>query len=462
MKVIQNYYTNFKYLSQEPSAVKEEKQDLIPAFQGKEFISNTIKSDINKALINIKPSNPACFKEIKNLVISAKEKIKNPEYFKTEYGETISDKFITAVQTERTEYFTGKNPNFDVELDDFDSFYKQFKRYTEKEKIALATQFANINNGKYLDFWRTNPEKLLFIINNTEYLPSQLKNFNPATWDAVISSFIKIFEDRDKTNIINSIIKYARDGYAQQINFLPQINDLVKSIITKLENQKITLKEYQKEILKLNSLIKNSKITQYLESEDEKRILRLIEPLPDYISISPKLVASNLKTFILEPINKSCNYDEISQIIKYLRKACITSTARDRNVTIWRDDDLCLFDSVDMDGVPLSSILQGARSDNKLRTKALNYFNNTQPIMERASFLSTAIKPHEFMQKDIKWNLTLATGAKYLYIEPVKCFSDGSEAELLIHPCKLKINHASYNDDRLILDADILPLESFI
>ena len=115
-----------------------------------------------------------------------------------------------------------------------------------------------------------------------------------------------------------------------------------------------------------------------------------------------------------------------------------------------------------MDGVPLSSILQGARSDNKLRTKALNYFNNTQPIMERASFLSTAIKPHEFMQKDIKWNLTLATGAKYLYIEPVKCFSDGSEAELLIHPCKLKINHASYNDDRLILDADILPLESFI
>ena len=455
MKIAQNYYI-IKYLPQNTPPPRRTKQDIAPAFKGKEF--NTIKSDFNKALFNIKPTRPASFEEIKDLFISAKEKIKNAEYFKAEYGE-ISDKFITAMQAAKSDYFTGKNPNFDIKLDDLESFGAQFKTYTEDEKISLATQFANINNGKYIDFWRKNPDKLLFFINNTEYLPSQLKNFNPETWDSVISSFIKIFEDRDKTNIINSIIKYAGDGYAKKINFLPQINKLLKRIITRLENGRISKEEYQKEILKLNSLIKNSKITQYMEPEQEKHILKFTKPLPDDIYISPRLVGANLKNFVLEPMNELCNYDEVRELIKYLKKTSITSTDRDSKIPIWRDDNLSFFDSIDIDGIPLSHILLTARKDSDLQTKVLNYFNKVQPVMVKDSFLSTALKPHEFMKKDIKWNLTLEKGVKYLYIEPLKCFSDGSETELLIHPCKLKINKAEYIDNRLILDADILPFE---
>ena len=430
-----------------------------PVFQGKDFISNSIKSDINKAILNFHSKNTVpTVDEIKNLVTIGREKVKDAELLKLEYGEKISEKFITAMQAQRKDYFIGKNPNFDETVYNIESYFEQFKIYSDEEKMSLAAQLANLNNGKYLNFWRANPEKLLFFINNTEYLPSQLKNFNTETWDAVISSFIKIFEDGDKTNIINAIIKYARDGFAHKVNFLPQINDLLKSIIIRLETRKITFEEYQKEILKLNSLIKHSKITQDMEQEQEKRILMLTKPLPDNISLSSQLVASNLKKFILEPMNKICSFNEVQELIKDLKRASITSTERDSKIPIWRDDNLSFFDSIDIEGEQISSLMDKAKKDTSSRIKVLKYFNDTQPTIKRNSFLSTAIKPHEFMERPVKWHFSLEKGIKYLYIEPFKCFSSETEAEILIHPCRLKINKAEYNANRWLLDAQILPI----
>ena len=44
------------------------------------------------------------------------------------------------------------------------------------KKILLIKDVANLNNGKYLYFWRKNPDKLLMFVNHTHYLPKQLEN----------------------------------------------------------------------------------------------------------------------------------------------------------------------------------------------------------------------------------------------------------------------------------------------
>ena len=195
-----------------------------------------------------------------------------------------------------------------------------------------------------------------------------------------------------------------------------------------------------------------------MDQEQEKRILMLTKPLPDNISLSSQLVASNLKNFILEPMNKLCSFNEIQELIKDLKRVSITSTERDSKIPIWRDDNLSFFDSIDIEGEQISSLMDKAKKDTSSRIKVLKYFNDTQPTIKRNSFLSTAIKPHEFMERPVKWHFSLEKGIKYLYIEPFKCFSSETEAEILIHPCRLKINKAEYNANRWLLDAQILPI----
>ncbi len=459
MEIITNYNIKNNYLS--PFRLnKQEKTVLIPAFKGKDFLFNQINSNINRAIFNLKSTNLFSFNEIKELIAAAKEKVKNIKIIESEYGKTISNKFIDKLQYQCDEFFVGTNPNYDESVYDFESYFKQYKIYSENEKVTLATEFANINNGRYTDFWRKNPEKLLLFINNTKFLPSQLKNFNPETWDAVISSFIKVFEDKDKTNIINSIIKYSHDGYAQKINFLLQINKVLNDIIIKLENNQITRADYQNQISKLKSLVKNINITKDIGYDVKKCMENWLKHLPEEISISPKLI-SYLKTFVQEPVNGFSNYKEIELITNYLKKVYLTATHKDSKIPLWRDESLSFFDSLEINGDIISNLMRDARNNLSSRAKILNYFNNSKPVIERNSFLSTALKPHEFMKKDIKWNLTLCDGVKYLYVEPLKCFSDGSEAELLIHPCKLKITQAEYNDEKWILDADILPNNKF-
>ena len=142
------------------------------------------------------------------------------DYIK-EYGNDIGKEIAKVFSGDRKKFFFGKNPNFDFDNMEFEDYINQIKTLSEDEKILLIKDVANLNNGKYLYFWRKNPDKLLMFVNHTHYLPKQLENFNVATWDAIFKSFISIFNSNSNIDIIDSIYKYARSGYASEVNFVP-------------------------------------------------------------------------------------------------------------------------------------------------------------------------------------------------------------------------------------------------
>lgn len=427
------------------------KNDVPPLFKG---LQNSSKPIISHVELD---KNFATIDQVRKLILTAKEKIKNIKTIKSEYGNNINENFVENFQKDIDVYFEGKNPNYDETVYNFKTYTEQFKTFSKNEKLKLITNFVNLNEGKYLNFWNKNPEKLLYFINNTMYLPSQMKNFNSETWDAIISSFIKIICNSDKNHIINSIIKYARDWHAKQVNFLFLVNKQCTNIINKLSNKQMPIDEYNKQILQLKPLIDKSKITQYMDSNEVKYIDSHIKPVSDSISISSRLLASNLKTFVLDVINKYSNNNEIGLLMSNLKKVSITATSKDKAIPLWRDDDIQFFNTMELNGESIGKLMFRAKSDILARTKLLEYFNKSKPEIEHDAFLSTAIKPYEFAHKNIKWNLELKEGVKYLYIEPFKCFGDGSEVELLVHPCRLRIKNADFKDDTWIFDADIFP-----
>ncbi|DAB24340.1 TPA: hypothetical protein CPT94_00005, partial [Candidatus Gastranaerophilales bacterium HUM_22] len=348
------------------------------SFRGGKFLPvNQIEANINRGILQVKNNtiNAATKEEIKQLIKDGKEIIykKSVSGCIKEYGAGIGEKIAAVFLDERKEFFFGKNPNFNLDNMEFEDYINQIKTLSEDEKILLIKDVANVNNGKYLYFWRKNPDKLLMFVNHTHYLPEQLENFNVATWDAIFKSFISIFNSNSNVDIIDSIYKYARSGYANEVNFVPY--------------------EMQSEFVK--------KITD------------------------------NLKKIYI--------------------------TANDNNIQLCRDDDAIFFSDIHVENAKLSDLIRNLRYDRTNVEKILKFFNNFKPEIKRNMFLSTSIKPHEFAHKAIKWNLTLQKGVKYLYIEPLKMFSSGEEAELLVHPCRIKINNADYANYKLIIDADILP-----
>ncbi len=462
MNITTNYNVNNKYQSNICTSNINYKKNIV--FNGKDFLSSSINSDINKAIVNVKSnsSNYATLDEIKKIMLLATEKMDNLKKIGANYEKNLKNIFIKGVQNDNNKFFVGKNPNYDENFYNIDTFYEQYKEFSEDEKLLMIRDFANLNNGKYINYWRRNPEKLSFFVNNTMFLPSQMKNFNSETWDAVIESIIKVFEYDQESEVINSIMRYSTDGNARKINFLKPINDLLSETIANLENRKFSQKDYLNNILKIKELINDSSIfsnIDYLEQKSNFDVL--LSPLPEGCYISPKILASNLKNFVLNLINEICDYETIQKITNNLKKVHIVSSKDEQNILLWRDDSCNFFNIQEFEGELMGRYMKYALTDSTKRVKLLTYFNTQNPEIERKTFLSTALKPFEFMKKDIKWNLKIGEGVKYLYIEPFKFFGRGEEAELLVHPCKLKINNAECCDKKWILNADILPLESY-
>lgn len=451
------YYTNpYK---------NEPKQESNLAFRSNKLAANFIKSDIYRGLsgIDFNKTNLITIDEVRDLLLKCKNNQIDLKDLISEYGQEIGEKLFKALNYKNNQYFLGDNPN--AEEENYLDYFNQFKILTGYEKLSLMTQYANLNDGKYLDFWRNNPEKLSMSVNMNTYLPSQLKNFNSETWNAILNSYIKIFNHKDKAEIMDAMLKYSFDGYSRKINFLPQINDLIDSLIVKLENKQITFSVFQKEMKNLYNLIESSKISFCDDYDKDLRFRNHIKAYSqnDYFAYSsPKSLANNLRN-CQNFINDTCNYEKIRDLINNLKKVSLSSTEKDFKIPLWRSDRIKFFNSLNSDRNNITSLMEKAQfGDVESKNKVLEYFNVQKPEIKRNAFLSTAIKPYEFSKTAVKWNLTLEKGVNYLYfsqvIDQLKCSSHTTEAELLVHPCILKIKSAKYDTDNiLILDADILP-----
>lgn len=454
------YYNNF--------CKKMPKQLQNPTFGMNKLAQNQIESKFYRGLsgIDFNKTNLITENEIVKLLANCKNKISDFEKLKTEYGKEIGEKLFNALRFQNNEFFAGDNPN--ARINNHQSYLNKFVKFTEEEKFNLITRYANLNNGKYLDFWRNNPEKLLMSVNMNTYLPSQLKNFNSETWSAILDSYTKVFDHKDKAEIIDAMSKYTFDMYSKKVNFLPQINELLDNLIAKVENKQITYPIFQKEIKKIYRLIEDSRL-QFSDDLDVdlkfKNYIKSYTESNSFSSCSSELIANHLRNDIQRIINEYCEYDKIKMLIENLKKASITSTEKESKIPLWRDDNICFFNSLNSDEINLTDLMTKAYFRNlKSQNEVLNYFNNKKPTINRRAFLSTAIKPYQFAHTPIKWNLTLRKGVNYLYISQITdqldCQTAVTEAELLVHPCTLKINRAKYdNDSILVLEADILPPE---
>ena len=113
--------------------------------------------------------------EIKELVLSylknnnSLKELLNIPFFKL----NIKQKLLKAITDDRKDYVFGNNPVAD--FDNFEEFFSGFKKIDFEKKIDLMTTLANKKNGKYVDFWRSNPEILIAYANSNAYLPYQIK-----------------------------------------------------------------------------------------------------------------------------------------------------------------------------------------------------------------------------------------------------------------------------------------------
>lgn len=445
---------------------KQPKEYRNPKFGSNKIVQNQIKSERYQYLygMNFDKTKLITANEIKELIKNCKDKISNFENLKTEYGQEIGEKLFNALQYQNNEFFVGNNPN--AKIEDYDTYFQQWTTYSEEEKWNLITRYANLNNGKYLDFWRNNPEKLVMSVNNNAYLPSQLKNFNSETWSTILDSYINVFNNNDKVSIIDAMLKYSTDAFFPRINFLPQINKLFDNLIAKVENKQISYSIFQKEMNNLYNLLKASRIKlceDYDEDTKFKNQIKNYAKNNPFEDDSAKLIANNLRN-LQAIINKLCNYDEIKVLIENLKKASITSTEKGAKIPLMRNDGISFFNSLNTDEINLIDLMSNGYFGNiASKQKVLEFFNNKKPEINRTTFLSTAIKPYQFSHTPVIWNLTLGKGVNYLYlsqiVDQLKSHTKSTEAELLVNPCSLKINSAKYDTDNvLVLDADVLPL----
>lgn len=332
---------------------------------------------------------PISIDELKKVLLTFAEIAEPVKTLSQKHGQLLGEKLQKASEYRREEFYIGNRLN----ADDIDYYLNNFKTFSEDEKLKLMADFANLNNGQYLDYWVSNPEQLSIYVNHDGYLPLKLKQFNEKTWNTILKSYIEILKNSSKTNIIDALLKYSSNYFCRQIN-------------TFLNHGSIN-------------------------ANDSKEI------------------------------------DEIKELIKTLKQVSITSSIEEKSIPLWRDDNESLFDSIEVYGEKLSNLIHSAlRGNNANAEIVLDYFNKTKPSIERKGFLSTAIKPFEYMKKKIKWHLNLDVGVNYLYISDIidqikRPESFTTEAELLVHPCTLEINKAEIKEKKLNLNATIKPLKTF-
>lgn len=414
-------------------------------------------SNINQGLLRVASKNDKyiTIEEIKKLISSfTLDKAKLTK----KYGKCFANDLILSFQRNNQEYFIGENPN---DTEDYQQYRNCFKIYSQEEKYKLITDFANINNGAYLDFWKKNPEKLLMYVNENAFLPSQIKYFNKETLEAILKSHTSIFQDKDRIKAIDAINKYTTDYYNRKVNFAQEIRNIMAETIEKLEQNKISLGDTQKNLTRVYDLIQNLKMSFYnddtnhlqLDATFNSQLQALTEPEIEHYSHD--FILTTLKN-LKQVMDKNYEEEKIDEIIKYLCKVSITSTDKEKQIPIWRDDNFTFFNNIELNGEKLSTLAQEGCHGNKTKLKqVLKYFNTQKPLIERNCFLSTSIKPYEFMNKPIKWNFQMGEGLKYLYISDIA--RNYLEAELLIHPCNIKIQSASFDGKKIVIDALLVP-----
>lgn len=347
----------------------------------------------------------------------------------------------------------------------------------DENGIQFMTKLINICDGKYAEYWRSNPDKLI-LITNTGSLHNKIdKKLSEAEWDIIINSFKTLFDGKADAKTIEAVVKYKGTDFDNVNGTIIHQNRLDKILKSLDSKESLSNQEIQKIKFKLNYL------RDILDSQ-----LFINE-----LSFKESHIA------IFEEFNKICNslnkdkfnVNDINQFKNRLLnyKNSIINLGTEKNIQdktrliteiignngevlngvklnrVERSLNGSILSSIEFDGQPLSELMTKAKTDENVRNKISGYLNNNQPILERDSFMSTSLPVvNAFHDNDVYWKLTPQKGVKGLYIEDaydiLRERKDGREAEVLIQRgSKVHVKKAEFKDGVWHLEGIITPAD---
>ena len=348
-------------------------------------------------------------------------------------------------------------------------YLARLKTTINYDKINNLMRVINKNDGKYVDFWRNNPDKMAVYINSETVSANQLMNFDDTAWDVVIGQFKTLFERPINKDILDSINLYSGLSGYDQINGMLRFNYQAQRILDSINEKALPV---DSEITRLKTEINSLKqITCRLymgKTLEDKR--SNFEVISNKISnLDPCLKnGANTEEFkveltkLKEFINKIFTENGYNKQISDMEAIAVHSTPETQTLKLVRNETSDCFEQFMLGNEKLSELMLKVMENPELKSKILDYFNKSQPALYCPSFISTSIFPYETLAGNVKWYLRLGKDVKYAYISDLTHLfhhrSSDTEAELLVFPGhKINIKSADYRDSKWRIKGEIVP-----
>ena len=342
----------------------------------------------------------------------------------------------------------------------------------DSSRLKEITQIINMNEGKYLDFWKNNPEKMVMYINSQTTTANQLEKFSPNAWDFVIKNFKLLCERDFNKDAIDAITSYSGFSGYDQINGILRSNYKIDDVVKKITNSvfkcfdgKTNLKN---EITPLNFIVKRLYIGKDMEQKKQNsefmrdKLKEISDLLADKNSVAYEEQLINLLKELQCFINKIAKENGYYDKIDVLKNYATVSSKEDSGLILNRTETILGLDTLQYKGESIAALMGKFRGNSFVKDEIADYLTNTQPLLYQPGFLSTSISPYKTLDGNVKWRLKLGENVRYNYISDIDHIfgnaSDGTEAEVLINPGHvIKITKALNWRDELRLFGEILP-----
>lgn len=308
----------------------------------------------------------------------------------------------------------------------------------EYSTISCMTILANRCDGKYLDFWKENPEFLKFytMSHGNLLMNEQLFSFDKNVWNELISNFIKSVDGTMNQEQLTSLLKYSMNSYYDNINGLLRIKDALEKPITP-ENL-----DYMKGLIEFRSLFG---IVPEKMKGCQKNVLDMIERIGKKLDSSENVEkdVEELKNYI----NSLDNQLGLTSMINNIKES---SSVLENDIQVTRLEFPEFLRGVNSNGGDIYEMIQNSKTNPEAVAQIEKFFDEGGQIsVIRPEFLSTSIPPYSLREYSAKFNITLKKGVEYAYTSDLQhCFKgmrDSTEAEILVMPGhKMTITNAKY------------------
>lgn len=429
----------------------------IPKITREEALEQIQNAELYKDIKNLRESietfdNPDTKKELNELIENRINVLSNnkesPELISVYEMSELMDKYLYKSYTPSEHEVKKLQEKYGEKA--ADRYLYALKTPVDNElQIRQMTFIANNNDGKYLDFWKNNPEKLLGYNNTNKLLYEQICLFDENTWDSIIACYKTLFDEKIDEKMINAVIKYTGSGSYDKINGVLRFNDKVNKIVSSLEPcEKLNSDEInllKNNISYINDLMPKRLSMLFLyRPEDKKIFTRQLVSLMNSIENQNELDKTSIENLIKglkdlqQQINNISKEDGSESITENLRKLFLVSSSKESDIPLTRIETTDFFNSLIFEGEKLSKLMLDAENNPELETKILKYFNETKPSFHQPGFLSTSIEPYETLAGNVRWHLNMGENVKYFYLSDcIHAFHNANnktEAEILIHP----------------------------